>query len=284
MKKIKEPAACYIVAVSGGIDSVVLLDMLSKKKNLELVVAHFDHGIRDDSHLDAEFVKNLSIMYNLPFESKREELGREASEEIARDCRYRFLREIAAKYNGIVVTAHHSDDVVETIAINLLRGTGWRGLAVLDSDITRPLTHLTKKEILSYAKKHKLRWRDDSTNASDKYLRNRVRLQTAKMSDDEKLQVLCLWETQKDIKKVVDQEVRSLVGDGPSYSRYFFTHVGEASAIECLRCITGARLTRPQMLKLLFNIKTIKAGKKYTAGGGVKINFTSRNFTVELLK
>jgi len=280
----KQPAICYVVAVSGGVDSVVLLDMLSKKKNLKLVVAHFDHGIRDESHLDAEFVKNLSIKYDLPFEYKREELGKEASEETARNCRYKFLREIAAKYNGVVATAHHGDDVVETVAINLLRGTGWRGLAVLDSDIIRPLTHLTKKDILSYAKKHKLRWHDDCTNASDKYLRNRVRLQTAKMSDDDKLQILSLWTTQKDIKKAIDQEAKVLVGDGPSYSRYFFTHVNESAAIECLRYITEAKLTRPQMLKLLLNIKTIKAGKKYSAGGGVKINFTSRNFTVELLK
>lgn len=76
------------------------------------------------------------------------------------------------------MTAHHADDVVETIAINLLRGTGWRGLAVFGADdVYRPMTVWFKHEIIEYAKKHQLEWREDSTNASDAYLRNRVRKQ-----------------------------------------------------------------------------------------------------------
>jgi len=274
----------YIIAVSGGIDSVVLLDMLSKKTGLELIVAHFDHGIREDSHLDAQFVTDLAQKYNLPIELQREELGLNASEETARIRRYKFLRDIADKYNAKIITAHHCDDVIETIAINLLRGTGWRGLAAMDSDILRPLTNKTKTEIINYAKQHKLKWRDDSTNAADKYLRNRVRQNAIKLEDDIKRQLLGLWVTQKSIKRLIDKEVASLIGDGPNYSRYFFTHINQSTAIECLRYITKAKLTRPQMIKVLHNIKTIKSGKAYSAGGGIKINFTSRNFTVELVK
>jgi len=90
----------YVVAVSGGVDSAVLLDILSKKPGLDLIVAHFDHGIRDDSKSDAIFVANLAKEYNLPFETKREELGSDVSEEKARDRRYEFLRAVAKKHDA----------------------------------------------------------------------------------------------------------------------------------------------------------------------------------------
>jgi len=276
----------YIVAVSGGVDSVVLLDMLSKKltTNYQLVVAHFDHGIRDDSKSDAIFVANLAKEYNLPFETKREELGSDVSEEKARDRRYKFLRAVAKKHDAKLVTAHHSDDVIETIAINLSRGTGWRGLAVLDSDIVRPLTDMSKSEIINYAKKNRLEWREDSTNASDKYLRNRIRRKISKLDDDVKRQLLGLWAEQKSLKRLIDSEVTSLIGEGPEYSRYFFTHLSPATGMELLRYIVDARLTRPQLTKALHAIKTILPSKTFQAGNGVKINFTSRNFMVELIK
>jgi len=275
----------YIVAVSGGGDSVVLLDILARQKGNQLIVAHFDHGIRPDSHMDAEIAKNQAIKHNLQFEIKREELGPNASEELARDRRYNFLRELADKYDAQIITAHHADDAIETVAINLMRGTGWRGLAAMDSpDVIRPLTDKTKSELIKYAKRRKLNWREDSTNADDKYMRNRIRQNIAKISEDVKRQLLALWVTQKSIKELINTELKTLVGDGPTYSRYFLTNVNETVAIECLRYITRAKLTRPQMLKLLHNIKTIQPGKTYSAGSGVKVNFTSRNFTVELLK
>jgi len=275
----------YIVAVSGGVDSVVLLDILARQKGNQLVVAHFDHGIRSDSHIDAEIAKNQAIKHNLQFEIRREELGPNASEELARDRRYKFLRELADKYDAQIITAHHGDDAIETVAINLLRGTGWRGLAAMDApDVIRPFVNKTKSELVKYAKRRKLNWREDSTNTDDKYMRNRVRNGISKMNDDVKRQMLALWVTQKSIKELINAELKTLVGSGPAYSRYFFTNINEAAAIECLRYITQAKLTRPQMLKMLHNIKTIQPGKIYSAGSGVKVNFTSRNFTVELLK
>ncbi len=288
----------YVLAVSGGVDSVVLLDMLSKQPDFELVVAHFDHGIRDDSASDAIFVAELARKYDLPFETRREELGKKASEELARSRRYKFLREVAKKHNAKIVTAHHADDVVETVAINLMRGTGWRGLAAMDSDVTRPLTHLTKLEIMNYAKNHNLTWRDDSTNVSDDYLRNRIRHQMLNLDNDIKLQLLGLWAEQKSLKKAINKEVDRLIADssklqsvsasgtiGPiTYSRYFFTHIDVATGMECLRQIVNGKLTRPQLEKALHAIKTAKQHKKYHAGGGIEFNFTSRNFTVELVK
>lgn len=274
----------YIVAVSGGVDSVVLLDMLVKKGNHRLIVAHFDHGIREDSKSDALFVSELAQKYNLLFETKREELGPRASEEKARDRRYEFLRSIANKYDAKLVTAHHSDDIIESIAINLTRGTGWRGLAVLDSDVIRPLLDMTKSEIINHAHKNKLKWHEDSTNESGDYLRNHIRRKTINLNDDTKRQLLGLWAEQKMLKSMIDKEVKSLLGDQIVYNRYFFTHVDNKTVIELLRYVFNARLTRPQLIKALHAIKTMLPGKTYQAGDGIKINFTSRNFTVELIK
>jgi len=273
-----------VIAVSGGVDSVVLLDMLSKIPGVDLIVAHFDHGIRDDSADDAIFVAELAKKYGLPFEVKREELGKKVSEDKARTRRYLFLREVAKKYDAKLVTAQHADDAIETIAINVSRGTGWRGLAAMDSDVIRPLINMTKDEIIDYAKRHKLSWRDDSTNLSEAYLRNRLRHQMTTMDSDEKRQLLGLWSEQKALKKAVDKEVNQLIGAGPDYSRYFFTHIDETSALECLRSVTRAMLTRPQLKKALHAIKTAKPHKIYLAGAGVQIKFASRNFTVELIK
>lgn len=274
----------YVLAISGGVDSVVLLDMISKIPGIKLVIAHFDHGIRDDSKNDAVFVEKLAQKYNLTFETKREELGVNASEEMARDRRYAFLNDIAKRYDAKLVTAQHADDAIETIAINLYRGTGWRGLSAMDSDVLRPLIHMTKQEILNYAQKYNLSWREDSTNKSDNYLRNRLRRKLSNLDEDIKLQLLGLWAEQKFIKKQIDQEVEKIVASKNAYRRYFYINIDEASAIECLRQITWSRLTRPQLRKLLHQIKTAKPHKDFLAGSGIKVHFASRNFTVELIE
>lgn len=85
----------YVVAVSGGVDSVVLLDMLVKTGEHELVVAHFDHGIRNESTDDANFVAGLAAQYGLPFKVTQGHLGSAASEELARNKRYEFLKGLA---------------------------------------------------------------------------------------------------------------------------------------------------------------------------------------------
>lgn len=259
----------YIVAVSGGVDSVVLLDMLAKEDEHELVVAHFDHGIRDDSHEDAQFVGELAKKYGLPFETGREELGKDASEELARDRRYGFLRAIAKKHNATIATAHHMNDIAETIAINVARGTGWRGVAVLASDVHRPLLAMTKREILQYAKKNRLEWHEDSTNASDAYMRNRLR---RKMTDEDMvLQLATLRARQVELRDVLDREVGELLAsDSGTCSRYFFTHIPSAAAMELLRGLAvrtfGTSLPRPQLERALLAIKTARAGTVFPFG------------------
>lgn len=269
----------YVVAVSGGVDSVVLLDMLSKVAGNDIMVAHFDHGIRSDSARDEQFVASLARSYGLGYASKREELGSTASEALARERRYGFLREIAQSYNAKIVTAHHLDDLVETIAINLQRGTGWRGVAALDADIARPLLDIPKKQLINYAQANGLVWREDSTNASDAYLRNRIRRSTQALPHDSKRQLRALQSHQKQLKQDIEREVKSLVGDGPEYSRYFFAHIPPSTAIECLRYITQGLLTRPQLMRLLLAIKTTMAGSVFEAGSGVNVRFSTRHFS-----
>ena len=276
-----------VVAVSGGVDSVVLLHKLSQDPAAKLIVAHFDHGIRPESDSDARFVEGLAKQYDLPFEGAREELGKNASEALARARRYEFLRSIAKKYDAHVATAHHQDDVIETIAINCQRGTGWRGLAVLDSGIVRPLLNLTKQNIRDYALEHHLEWVEDETNAGDRYLRNRIRANiNMKLASSSKTQILTLWKTQRELKKVIDEETQNIIGSFKEHSRYFLTHIDETSALELLRAMleqNNASLTRPQRHRLLHAIKVAQPGSRLEAGEGVTVRFNSRTFIVETL-
>ena len=274
----------YVVAVSGGIDSVSLLDMLTKLPQHELIVAHVDHGIRESSTHDAHFVSELAAKYQLPFEVIRYDLGPDASEDIARTVRYAFLRSLARKHDAKIVTAHHADDVLESIAINIHRGTGWRGLATHDSGVVRPLLAMHKAAILNYAQQAGLEWREDETNQSDRYLRNQIRKHIHTLTPEQKKELLALRHRQRATKQVIEAEVRALVGEGPQYSRYLMTHVPTRVAMECLRHITEARLTRPQLYRVLHAIKTAQPGKRYQAGNGVDLRFSTRNFLVSLIK
>lgn len=281
-----------MVAVSGGVDSVVLLDILAKMPALDLVVAHFDHGIRPDSNDDAEFVHSLAAKYGLPFETKRVDLGAKASEEKARLARYEFLREVAKKHDAKIATAHHADDIIETIAINNLRGTGWRGLAVLSShDIVRPLNKLDKTAIMYYALTNRLNWHEDSTNHTPHYLRNRIRRKISDkslLSDTSRGELHRLHERQLELKRRIDHETASLAtsisdlsAEGTIYyKRHFFIQASDTASLTILRHITHGLLTRPQLQRVLLEIKTARPGALYHAGRQLSLKFTKRYFQI----
>lgn len=184
----------YVIAVSGGVDSAVLLDVLSKLKKLELVVAHYDHGIRENSKDDRRFAQQLAKKYNLKFEYANGNLGKKASEVKARIARYSFLNQVVKKYNYLaIITAHHQDDVLETLIMNLLRGTGRKGLSSLRSNngIVRPLLGYSKQQITDYAVANCLKWHEDSTNTNTDYFRNWVRLRVvSKLSANQRQKFL----------------------------------------------------------------------------------------------
>lgn len=278
-----------VVAVSGGVDSAVLLDKLVAGGEYQLVVAHVDHGIRPDSAQDAKLVAKLAASHQLPFELATLQLGPNASELQAREARYGFLRQVAKKHQAAVATAHHKNDLYESIAINLVRGTGWRGLAVLDSPgLIRPLLDMTKPDIISYAESRKLEWREDSTNTDTKFLRNKLRPLMSQLDDMDRQGLEYLHTKQLELKNQIDDEVQQILSKASdSNSRYFMTMIDESVADELLRKIcldlAPSGTTRIQRQALRMAIKTLPAGKKHRITGDLWCLVTKDRFTIQSL-
>lgn len=276
----------YVVAVSGGIDSVVLLDMLVSAAEHDLVVAHVDHGIREDSREDETFVASLAGRYTLSYESVHLDLGSQASEEYARDARYTWLRSIQKKHEAdAIVTAHHQDDVLETMIINLIRGTGWRGLCSLaeHARTKRPLLTLSKAEIIQYALEHNLEWRDDSTNENTKYLRNYVRYRyVQRMDASTRNRFIALYNQQTTLKQAIEYEVVSLQ---PQYSRenglsrYMLIMSGAVVAAEIIQERLGMRLEKSVMTQIWHFVCTGQPSKTFRVSG-VIFRVTTRELFV----
>lgn len=277
----------YLVAVSGGVDSVVLLDMLAQTSHT-IIVAHIDHGIREDSAADARFVRELAAQYGLSFVMHQAKLGSGASEEQARIARYEFLYHQARAHHAVIVTAQHLDDLVETIALNLERGTGWRGLGVMSRPgIWRPLLEVPKATLYAYAVRCRLEWVEDSTNGSDIYQRNRLRRRLqASCTPAMREQLHGLWLHQLHLRRLIDTETAALMSRYDS-SRYFISQLDEAAALECLTAAIeaagGVRPTRPQLMRALLAAKTARPGTTHQVGGGVSLQFTARNYSVKVV-
>lgn len=180
-----------VVAVSGGIDSTVLLDCLDRLRerlSIRLAVAHFNHQLRGtESDEDEAFVRTLADKRNLPFEVDRADVRKIAHErklsieDAGRELRYEFFARLRTSLGfDKIATAHHADDSAETILHNLFRGAGVRGLSGIpafrtDLNVVRPLLFATRHEISTYAIERKLQYREDSTNAKTDLTRNFIR-------------------------------------------------------------------------------------------------------------
>lgn len=277
----------YLVAVSGGVDSVVLLHRMATTMADEhdIVVAHVDHGIRAESGDDARFVEGLAAQYGLPYISTQLHLGPNASEDLARTGRYDWLFAEAAKRQAALVTAHHGDDITGSVAINLTRGTGWRGLAVLNrAGINRPLLSWRKKAIYQYALSHQLEWVEDATNQLHQYLRNRLRTSITQLSDADQQQLAHLRTAQVELADEIDDELARFM---PQYSgvRYFYNTVPESVAIELLRAeiaqTSGVKPTSRAAERALVAVKTARAGAKCDVADGTFLSFSKAHFVVE---
>jgi len=170
----------WVVAVSGGLDSVVLLHLLrfGVPADVGLVAAHFDHAMRPESHEDARWVRDLAASWGVEHVEGR--AGAALSGEAqAREARYAFLESVRRERGArLVLTAHHADDQAETVLFRALRGTGLTGLAgmaPLRDAIFRPLLGVWRAELEAYARRHGLSWREDATNARLDYARNALR-------------------------------------------------------------------------------------------------------------
>jgi tRNA(Ile)-lysidine synthetase-like protein len=216
----------YVVAVSGGVDSMVLLDVLAQMPDLKLVVAHFEHGIREDSDVDRQFVEAAAKRYGLPFIYEHGNLGVGVSESAARDARYAFLQRVREERDAdAIVTAHHQDDLIETAVINIMRGTGRKGLSSLQStkELVRPLLDISKQQILDYAQEHHIAWHEDSTNQDDAYLRNYIRHNVIpRLGEEGRQQLYAYIEKAQELNPEIDILLTENLEGKTEISRYWF--------------------------------------------------------------
>lgn len=175
----------FIVAVSGGPDSMALLHLF-KYMNLRILALHCNFGLRGkESNMDEQFVKRFCETYGIPLSIKKFDTRRYASDKgisiemAARELRYEWFREMLKKKKmDYIVTGHHADDQAETLFINLCRGTGIRGcigIKAVNGPLLRPLLSCSRDQILEYLEKHKIGYRIDSTNRSLDFVRNKIR-------------------------------------------------------------------------------------------------------------
>lgn len=176
-----------LLAISGGIDSVVLAH-LCKKAGLDFALAHCNFNLRGkESDADERFVRDLSIILDVPvfvesFDTKEFEKKQNLSTQMAaRTLRYNWFNELSQLLGfQYVLTAHQADDNLETFLINLTRGTGIEGLTgipPINGNVVRPMLPFSREAIIKYAEENKLAWREDSSNTETKYLRNKIRLE-----------------------------------------------------------------------------------------------------------
>ena len=171
-----------LVAVSGGLDSSVLLHLArfsEPRSGQEWIAAHFDHRMRASSAADGRWVSGLCRAWDVPLVVGRADTS-PRSEEEARAARYDFLTEQLRRVDAdLIITGHHADDQAETVLFRLLRGTGSKGLrgipAIRRPGIARPLLDCWRAELLEYAREVHLTWRDDPTNRNSVYARNAIR-------------------------------------------------------------------------------------------------------------
>lgn len=278
----------YLLAVSGGVDSVVMLDEMSRIHDRnELVVVHFDHGIQEESWHAAGFTERLAQKYGIEFIVGSGQLG-DVSENTARQARWKFLRSVQKQQGGVICTAHHLDDVLETMLLNLQRGTGWRGLASLrETDtVKRPLLELTKSQIRNIALKRRLEWIEDESNRSNKYARNRLRyglLSRASPSQKEQLQkinrqlVELRPQIEDQLRVLADQH--SEVGDeGARLNRTDFAQLPKEVQTELMMFLIKSisrshkNLTKKHLAEAVNFVLTKPTGKEMQLPSGVRIH------------
>lgn len=257
----------YVAAVSGGVDSMVMLDLLARQ-GYDTVVAHFDHGIREGSAEDRKFVEKIAKEHGLRFFYEEGRLGPDAGEALARAKRYEFLEKIKNQTKAdAILTAHHQDDALETVVINLIRGTGRKGLSSLKNraGLARPLLNYTKPEILDYARLNKLEWHEDETNSEEKYLRNHVRLVLLpKFSEAQKEKLLSISLQSEERNHQIDEIITGLLPDNDAMQRNMLVSLSHDAASEILAQWlrnSGARLDKKTIERLVIALKTAAQGK-----------------------
>lgn len=241
-EKLK-PNDVIVVGVSGGPDSMCLLELLfewKKKLNLTIICAHVNHNIRKESEEEANFVKNVAKEYGCFFEyMKIEAYEKENFESSARKKRYHFFEKVVEKYQAnYLMTAHHGDDLIETILMRMVRGSNLNGYAGFKKEtsfesyeLIRPLIYTTKKDIKVYNKEKHIEYRLDKSNESDEYTRNRYRRQLLPILKTENKNVhrkfLKFSEEMYNIEKFLEKETRNALTNVLEFDKVNLTKLNE---------------------------------------------------------
>ncbi len=307
-----------VVGVSGGPDSMCLLDVLYNLKktflekyniNYELVVAHVNHMIREESKYEKEYVENFCKKLNIPFYylcadipklSKEEKISQEMS---GRKIRYEFFNKIKVELGANkIAVAHNLNDNIETIFLNLIRGTGLKGLTGMNytyENIIRPLIDIEKKDILEYNILQNLNPCFDKTNEEEIYIRNKIRLKLIPMLKEEynpnimenitrMKHILELDENflEEETEKIVTE---SIIENNDSSIKFEFSNLlkcHKAIIFRAIRRIIELKLNSTEgienihimdIFKLLTN--NIK-GKKYIIGNKFTIEIIKKNLAI----
>ncbi len=272
-----------LLAVSGGIDSIVLLHLL-KKAGVDFAIAHCNFSLRGkESDQDAKFVEELARALNVPiyiqkFNTKAFALENKASTQMAaRELRYAWFKELCAEHNlSHTVTAHHAQDDLETFLINISRASGIEGLTGMteNSDfILRPLLPFSRDHIAAYAEQHAINWREDSSNSTDNYLRNHLRHHAIPALNEASPDFL----TQFKKTQTYLQESATLLED---YTAFLFSKIvtqsfkGYELNIPQLLEVPNTKLVLYQLLKgfeftdwdTIYDLLTAQSGKQVIAG------------------
>ncbi|MBU1151720.1 tRNA lysidine(34) synthetase TilS [Patescibacteria group bacterium] len=226
LSSIIAPSHAVVVGISGGSDSVFLLELLNRIP-CKIIVAHINHNLRGaDSQKDQDFCEKLAKNYKNIFELKSAKLPSKNLEEAGRKSRYEFFRKLAKKYKAqFILTAHHADDNLETILLNLTRGASLKGLTgmeELSDNLFRPLLNISKKEILDYLKTHHLTHREDKSNKDLKFTRNFLRHQVIPLLQqiNPNLATTSAKNSQnlREIQDFLEQEAKKWIGTKKSYN------------------------------------------------------------------
>ena len=250
-----QPGDLVVVAVSGGPDSVCLLHILHtlrKELGINLLVAHYDHGLRPgEDASETRFVTSLAESMAVPFETERAKslLHRRTPslEEAARNARYRFLEKVRREHDAQkIALAHQLNDQAETVLMRMLRGSGPSGLGGIppcrDQVIVRPLIEVSRKEVEAYIKARKVSYVVDSSNLQASFLRNRIRLELVPLLEQYQPRLAERLAETAEILRMEDEYLEQIVTawvDGESDTspdgRFFFTL--------SMSCLTARRLS-----------------------------------------
>ena len=229
--------------------------------------------------------RSLLKKYGLEFCAKKVMLGPTVSEADAREARYQFLNELARKFNGQIYTAHHLNDLFESITINIARGTGWRGLTPFsNTTIEHPLLHFSKSDIYRYAIANHIVFRQDPTNTESGYLRNRLRPAIAMLiaeRPDLAEELHDLYLSQCNLRQSIEAITSQIFPDSRSYPRAPFVELDDNVAEELLRNVLAEHqisATRPQICNFLSAIRTYHSGKQFNLPKDRLVRFNKTSF------